>query len=112
MLDDELIGVAAAAERHHCSTQTIRRHIREGSLPARTAKVRGRDGRPVVKTLIAVCDLDDAFGWTAHELHVQKIRDTPQPLTEDQKSAIRKIYLAHLRDRDARRRGVGDPGTA
>jgi len=110
MSDDELIDVAAAAERHHCSTQTIWRRIREGSLPARTAKVSGRDGRPVVKTLIHVSDLDDVFGWTAHERHVQKIRDAVPPLTEEQKAAIRKVFLDHLRDRDAKRRSAGDSG--
>lgn len=112
MSDDELIDVAAAAERHHCSTQTIWRRIREGSLPARTAKVCGRDGRPVVKTLIAVSDLDDVFGWTAHKRHVQRIRDTAPPLTEEQKAAIRKVFLDHLRDRDAKRRSAGDPEPA
>jgi len=112
MFDDEWIDAAAAAERHHCSTQTIRRRIREGSLPARTAKVSGRDGRMVIKTLIHVSHLNDVFGWTAHERHVQEIRNAAPPLTEEQKVALRRVFLDHLRDRDAERRSAGDPGPA
>ena len=44
---DEWIDVAAAAERHHCSTKTIWRRSKQRGLPARTEKVSGRDGRPV-----------------------------------------------------------------
>lgn len=59
MPEDEWRDVAAAAERHRCSTKTIWRRIRQEGLPARTEKVSGRDGRPVIKTLIRVSDLNE-----------------------------------------------------
>ncbi|QOT16822.1 hypothetical protein [Paenarthrobacter sp. YJN-5] len=102
MSDDEWLDVAAAAERHSCSTKTIWRHIRQGSLPACTGKVSGRDGRPVLKTLIRVADLDDAFGRTAQEDHVRKIRASAPPLTVEQKIAIRDVFLEHLLEREAK----------
>jgi hypothetical protein len=49
MPEDEWIDVAAAAERHGCSTKTIWRRIWRGVLPARTEEASGRDGRPVIK---------------------------------------------------------------
>lgn len=104
MPDDERLDVAAAAERHSCSTKTIWRRIEQGVLPARNEKAIGRDGRPVIKTLIRVSDLDDAFGWTAAREHVRKIRESAPPLTDAQKVAIGKVFLDHLRDRDAKRR--------
>lgn len=60
------IDIVAAANRHHCSTQAIWRRIRQGSLPARKEKMIGRDGRPVINTLVRVSDLNDVFGWAAH----------------------------------------------
>ena len=79
MPDDGWLDVAAAAERHDRSTKTIRRYIKQGVLPARTEKVGGRDGRPVVKTLIRVSDLNDVFGWTARDENVRKIRESASP---------------------------------
>ncbi|MBB3036285.1 hypothetical protein [Hoyosella altamirensis] len=111
MPDDEWLDVATAAERHRCSTQTIRRRIRQGVLPARTEKVRRRDGRPVIKTLIRVSDLNDAFGWTAQAEHVRKIRATARPLTDEQKVAIRNVFLEHLLEREAKRRSARTDGT-
>ncbi|HIV58620.1 MAG TPA: hypothetical protein H9902_11775 [Candidatus Stackebrandtia faecavium] len=61
MSKEECFDVAAAAERYDCSIKTIRRRIKNGSLPARTEKIDGRDGRPVLKTMIRVVDLDDTF---------------------------------------------------
>lgn len=103
MPEDEWLDVAAAAERHRCSTKTIWRRIKQGVLPARTEKVDGRDGRPVIKTLIRASDLNDAFGRTAHDEHVRKIRESAPPLTEEQKAAIREVYIDHFRDREAAR---------
>ncbi|MDN5741930.1 MAG: hypothetical protein L0H71_04335 [Yaniella sp.] len=73
----------------------------------------GRDGPPVIKTLIRVSDLNDAFEWTAHEQHVRRIRDAAPPLTDEQATAIRKVLMDHLRERDAmRRRRPGEPGSS
>ncbi|MDN6353932.1 MAG: hypothetical protein L0K02_11640, partial [Corynebacterium sp.] len=80
-------------------------------LAAHTEKVRGRDGRPVIKTLVRVSDLNDAFGRTGGEEHVSKIRETAPPLTNEQTTAIGKVLLDHLRDREARRRGSEEPGS-
>ena len=110
MPEVEWIDVAAAAERHSCSTQTIWRRIKQGSLPAHTAKVAGRDGRPVIKTLIRVADLNDVFGWTAREEHVRKIRESAPPLSAEQKRDIGRVFLEHLRERDAERRRSGESG--
>lgn len=111
MSEDESIDVVAAANRHHCSTQTIWRRIRQGNLPACKEKVEGRDGRPVIKTLIRVSELNDAFGWTARDAHVRAIREAAPPFTEEQAAAIRKVFLDHIRERDAKRRGAGAPGS-
>ncbi|MDN5725734.1 MAG: hypothetical protein ACTHWM_08580 [Yaniella sp.] len=117
MPEEELLDVVAAAERHRCSTQTIWRRIRQGVLPrarrTHKEKVSGRDGPPVIKTLIRVSDLNDAFEWTAHEQHVRRIRDAAPPLTDEQATAIRKVLMDHLRERDAmRRRRPGEPGSS
>ncbi len=80
MPEDEWIDVAAAAERHDCSTQTIWRRIRQGSLQARTEKTAGRDGQQVIRT------------W---------VRASAPPLTVEQKVAIRKVSLDHLLEREA-----------
>jgi hypothetical protein len=111
MPEDEWLDVAAAAERHGCSHQTIWRRIRQGVLPARKEKMGGRDGRPVIKVLVRVTDLNDAFGWTAREEHVRRIRASARPLTAGQKVAIRGVLLDHLLEREARRRwsGSGSP---
>jgi len=110
MSEDEWVDVVAAAGRHDCSPQTIWRRIRQGVLPARKEKVSGRHGRPVVKTLIRVADLNDAFGWTAREEHVRRIRASARPLTAEQKIAIRKVFFDHLLEREARRIvGIGEP---
>ena len=110
--DDEWLDVVAAAERHRCTTKTIWRRNKQGDIPARTEKVSGRDGRPVIKTLIRVSDLNDAFGWTAHEEHVRKVREAAPPLTREQASVIRKVFLDHLRERDAERRSSVASGSS
>ncbi|HMR50713.1 MAG TPA: hypothetical protein PKE40_15735 [Arachnia sp.] len=102
MFEDEWLDVAAAAERYNCSTKTIWRRIKNGSLPTHTEKVDGRDGRSVVKTLIRVADLNDAFAWADREEHIRKIREVAPPLTAEQKRALGKVLLDHNRDRDTR----------
>lgn len=102
MSKEESLDVAAAAERHDCSTKPIWRRIKNGTLPARTEKIASRDGRPILKTLIRVSDLDDAFGRTRHEDHVRSIRASAQPLTAVQKRALGQVLLDHIRDRKAR----------
>lgn len=104
MPEEEWIDVAAAAERYHCSTQSIRRWIRLGELAARKERSIGRDGRWVIKTWIRVTDLDDVFGSAADEEHVRKIRGTAKPFTVEQKVALRKVFLAHLLEREAKRK--------
>lgn len=100
MPEDEWLDVVSAAEHHDCSTKTIWRRINQGVLPACTEKVSGRDGRPVIKTMIRVSDLNDVFGWTAHDEHVRKIREAATPLTAEQKEAILNVCLEHLLDRE------------
>lgn len=112
MLDDDWLDVAAAAERHDCSTKTMRRRIRQGDLPARTEKVSGRDGRPVIKTLIRVSDLNDEFGWTARDANVRRIRESAPPWSDEQKIAIRKVFLEHLLEREAKRSDARTDGTS
>lgn len=111
--EDGWVGVAEAALRHGCSTKTIRRRIKGGNLPARTGKFDGRDGRPVIKTLIRVSDLDDAFGRTDQEALVRRIRASAQPLQVEQKVAIRDVFLEHLLEREEKRKrartGSGGP---
>lgn len=103
MHEEELVDVVAAARRCGCDVQTVRRRIKDGILPARKAKVTGRDGCAVVKMLIRVTDLEDVFRLNAHDEHVRKIREAAKPFTAEQKSAIRQTFLAHLRDRKAQR---------
>ncbi|MGW9414278.1 hypothetical protein [Arthrobacter cupressi] len=112
MSDDEWLDVAAAAERHSCSTKSIWRRIWRSSLPARTEKVSGRDGRPVIKTLIRVSDLDYAFGSAVHDEHVRKIREAAPPLTREQVTAIAQVLTEHLIERDAERRRGGEAGSS
>ncbi|WP_156761955.1 helix-turn-helix transcriptional regulator [Microbacterium karelineae] len=108
--DDGWVGVAEAALRHGYSTKTIRRRIKNGTLPAQNEKIGGRDGRPVLKTVIRVSDLDDAFGWTDHEAHVRRIRASAQPLHFEQKVAIRDVFLEHLLEREEKRKRAGTDG--
>lgn len=110
MSKEEWLDIAAAAERHECSTKTIRRRIKNGTLPAQTEKIDGRDGRPVLKTMIRVSDLEDVFGRTAQEDHVRRIRALAPPLTVEQKVAIRDVFLEHLLERDEKRKRAGTAG--
>lgn len=107
---EEWLDVTAAAERHECSTKTIWRRIKNGTLLARTEKIDGRDGRPVLKTLIRVSDLDEAFGLTVQEAHVRRIRASAQPLQLEQKVAIRDVFLEHLLEREEKRKRAGTGG--
>ncbi|MFC0675187.1 hypothetical protein [Brachybacterium hainanense] len=111
MAEDEWLDVEAAAQRHDCSIKSIWRRIWQGKLSARTEKLDGRDGRPVIKTLIRVSDLDRAFGLTAHAEYVQKIRAAAPPLTREQTTFIAKVFTDHLLEQDARRRREGEIGT-
>jgi len=103
MPNDEWLDVAAAAARYDCSAKTLRRRVQSGSLPARTEKVAGRDGRLVLKTLIRASDLDAVFGGTSQEEHVRRIRESAPPLTDEQKEMIYDVFLKHLLEREAER---------
>ncbi len=103
MPEEEWIDVAAAAERYHCSTSKIRRWVKQGELEMRLTSS-DIDGRWVFTTWVRVRDLDDVSGVTARKEHVRKIRATAQPLTDEQKRAIRKVFLAHLLEREAKRK--------
>jgi hypothetical protein len=109
MQQEEWIDVTAAAERHQCSTKTIWRRIKQSCLPART-EMSGRDGRPVINTMIQFADLNVAFGSTAQDEHVQKVREAAPPLTAEQVTDLGKVLLDHLKDRDARRRRPDEAG--
>ena len=104
MSEDEWIDVAAAAERYHCSTWKIGRWIKQRALETRVETAIDPDGRWVITTWLRVRELDDVSGVTAREVHVRKIRATAQPLTDEQKRAIRKVFLAHLLDREEKRK--------
>lgn len=110
MPQEDRLDVATAAERHNCSTKTIWRRIKDGTLPARTEKVDGRDGRPVLKTLIRVVDLDDTFEGAVQEDHVRRIRASAPPLTVEQKIVIRDVFLEHLLEREAKRNSAETEG--
>lgn len=64
-----------------------------------------------MKTSIRVSDLNDVFGWTAREAHVLAIRETATPFSEEQAAASRKVFLDHIREREAMRRRPGKPGS-
>lgn len=104
MPEEEWIDVAAAAERYHCSTSKIRRWIKQRELEMRLKTSVDTDGRWVFTTWLRVRDLDNVSGVTAHKEHVRKIRATTQPLTDEQKVALRKVFLAHLLAREATRK--------
>lgn len=73
----------------------------------RKVKTEGRDGRPALKTLIRVSDLDEGLEHTRRDAHVQRIRASAAPLTIEQKIAIRDVLLEHLLEREEkRRRGI------
>lgn len=112
MTEGEWIDIAAAAERYHCSTKTIRRWARLGELAARKERSIGRDGRWVIKTWIRVGDLDHMFRSNAHEEHVRKIRATAQPFTDEQKLALRKVFLEHILAREAKRKVAAAGGAS
>lgn len=105
--EGEWIDVAAAAERQKCSAKSIRRQVKDGHLTARKEKSSGRDGRQVIKTWIRASDLGDAFGDTARDEHVRKIRASARPLTAGQKIAIRNVFLEHFRERESDQRRGG-----
>lgn len=88
------------AERHDCSTKSIWRRLWRGRLLAQTERVDGSDGRPVITTLIRVSDLDQTFGLTAHDEHVQKIREAASLLTRERLAIIARVFTCHRRDRD------------
>ncbi|MGO2312775.1 MAG: hypothetical protein ACTIOA_07910 [Brachybacterium tyrofermentans] len=43
--------------------------------------------------------------------HVRKIRATAQPLTDEQKAALEKVFLEHLLEREAKRKTPEAVGT-
>ncbi|MDN6304491.1 MAG: hypothetical protein L0J74_01595 [Corynebacterium sp.] len=104
MPEEEWIDAAAAAERYHCSTSKIRRWTKQGELEMRLETSIDTDGRLVFTTWLRVRDLDDVSGVTAHKEHVRKIRATARPFTDEQKVALRKVFLAHLLEREAKRK--------
>lgn len=108
--EDGWLDVTAAAERHECSTKTIRRRIKNGTLPAQIQEIGGRNGRPVLKTVIRISDLDDSFEWTDHEAPVRRTRASAQSLQFEQKVAIRDVFLEHLLEREEKRRRAGTDG--
>lgn len=110
MPEAEWIDAVAAAERYHCSTSKIRRWIKQGELEMRLKTSVDSDGRWVFTTWLRVRDLDDVSGVTAHKAHVRKIRATAQPFTSEQKVALRKVFRAHLLDREAKRKRAGIGG--
>ncbi|MGP5929137.1 hypothetical protein [Corynebacterium glyciniphilum] len=103
MSEEEWIEVAAAAERYHCSMWKIGRWIKQGQLETRVVTAIDPDGRWVITTWLRVRELDDVSGVTARAVHVRKIRATAQPFTDEQKRALRKVFLAHLLDREEKR---------
>lgn len=103
MREDEWIDLAAAARRHHCIPDTIRRWTKRYVLERRLEESIGRDGRWAVRAWMRVRDLDEVTGVTARPEHVRKIRATAQPFTDEQKIALRKVFLAHLQDREEKR---------
>lgn len=109
--EDEWIDSAAAAERESCSPQAIRRRIKAGVLTARIEGSTARDGRHMVKAWVRGSELDEIFGHAAREEHVRRIRATAQPLTRDQKIALRDVLRAHLRERETRRRARESRGS-
>ena len=97
-------------DRRRCRGRTARlqpkaiwRRMKHGVLPARGEKASDRDGRSAIKTLLRVSDQNDALGWMAAREHVEMIRKSARPLTAEQKTAIGKVLLGHLRDREVKR---------
>ena len=102
--EQEWVDIVEAARRFGCSAQAVRRRIKDGALTSRKRKLVVNNGRTVTKFLIRLSDLNDGFGWAAREAHVRKIRATAGPLTDEQKIALRKVLLAHLMDREEKRK--------
>lgn len=102
--EEEWVDIVEAASRFGCSSQAVRRRIKDGTLTSRKRQRSVKNGRSVTKFLIRVSDLNDEFGSTAREAHVRKIRATARPLTDDQKNALRKVLLAHLLEREEKRK--------
>lgn len=112
MTEGEWIDIAAAAERFHCSTKTIREWARLGELAARQERSIGRDGRWVIKTWIRAGNLDHMFRPSTRKEHVRKIRATAQPFTDEQKVALRKVSLGRLLARGAKRKKADAGGAS
>lgn len=90
------LDIVAAAERCHCSVKAVRRRIDNGSLPAVKARVAGRDGRPVMKIMIEVKDLDVAFapvalGPAAHERLIEELSAAAPRFSESQRARIAAV---------------------
>lgn len=107
---EEWIDVAVAAERYRCGTSAIRRWIKQGEIETRVETSIDPDGWWVITTWLRSGDLDDVSGVTAREAHVRKIRATAQPFTEDQKVALRKVFVAHLLEREDKRKRARSRG--
>lgn len=85
--------VETAAVRYNCSTRAIRRRISSGKLPAMRERVKGSNGRPVIKLMIEDSALDAEFapkpaGPAAHEHLVSEVTAAVPKLTETQKARI------------------------
>ncbi len=90
------LDIVAAAARHQCSVKAVRRRVDNGNLPAVKARVTGRDGRPVIKILIEVKDLDAAFapvrlGPAAHERLIEELSAAAPRFSESQRARIAAV---------------------
>lgn len=56
------------------------------------------------KMMVRISDLNDEFGWTAHDEHLRRVREAAPPLSYEQKVFLRNVLLDHLREREAKRR--------
>lgn len=92
-LEPERLDVSLAAERQGCSTQAIRRRIRNDILPAVKERTLGRGGRHVVKYMIEIRDLEVAMSsrQAIQEKHKRRIREatvSAPRFTEEQRARI------------------------
>ncbi|WP_433718189.1 hypothetical protein [Microbacterium laevaniformans] len=111
------LDIVAAAERHHCSVKAVRRRIDNGCLPAVKARFTGRDGRPVVKIMIEVKELDAAFapvalGPAAHERLIAEVSAAAPRFSESQRARIAAVLRMARPEGDTTMVGVSNNGAA
>lgn len=100
------IDIVAAAARHRCSVHVIRSRIKDGTLFAVKERVNGRDGRPVLKTMVSVEELDAVFAAisasaAANERRIAQVSAAAPRFTEAQKATIAVILKVASTLRDA-----------